>query len=60
MIILFLILAVLILAVLFVLWDIRIEQRILKDELSVHFRLLHSIDRNVAEILTKIEEEGDL
>jgi hypothetical protein len=40
--------------------DMRIEQQILKDELAVHFRLLHSIDRNVADLLTKAEEEGDI
>jgi hypothetical protein len=44
----------------YLLIDTRIEQRILKEELSVHFRLLHSIDRNVADLLTKTETEEDI
>jgi membrane-anchored glycerophosphoryl diester phosphodiesterase (GDPDase) len=32
------------------------DQRYLKEELAVHFRLLHSISRNVAELLPG---EGD-
>jgi hypothetical protein len=44
----------------YLLIDTRIEQRILKEELSVHFRLLHSIDRNVADLLTKAETEEDI
>lgn len=57
-------LLVFVLAVLFycvyLLIDTRIEQRILKEELSVHFRLLHNIDRNVADLLTKAESEEDI
>ena len=38
--------------------DLRIEQRIIKEELAVHFRLLHSISRNVAELLPGEGDEG--
>lgn len=42
------------------LYVIETELKTLKEELAVHFRLLHSIDRNVAELLTKAEGEEDI
>lgn len=55
----FLILMLLVVVIVLILF-LGASVQIVKEELAAHYRILSSIDRNVAELLTKLEEEGDI